>query len=117
MKYYPQIISAIFFIFIGHYIIAQNKLDKQFYEDILKIEKIDFHYTPLFLIKNVTDKQANIFPLKHLLNAPDLSELKFNCNDLALFCKLEIKMEHTAKFPIKFRIGEVQYVEQMEGKY
>ena len=37
--------------------------------------------------------------------------------DLAFFCRLEVKMEKAAKFPIKFRLGEVQYVEKMEGKY
>ena len=37
--------------------------------------------------------------------------------DLAFFCKLEVKMEKAARFPIKFRLGEVQYVERMEGKY
>ena len=36
--------------------------------------------------------------------------------DLAFFCKLEVKMEKTFKMPVKFRLGEVQYVEKMEGK-
>lgn len=37
--------------------------------------------------------------------------------DLAFFCRLEVKMEKAANIPIKFRLGEVQYVENMEGKY
>lgn len=36
--------------------------------------------------------------------------------DLALFCKLEVKMEKALHMPVKFRLGEVQYVERMEGK-
>ena len=36
--------------------------------------------------------------------------------ELGLFCKLEVKMEKAFKMPVKFRLGEVQYVEKMEGK-
>lgn len=36
--------------------------------------------------------------------------------DLALFCKIEVKMEKALQLPVKFRLGEVQYVERMEGK-
>lgn len=37
--------------------------------------------------------------------------------DLAFFCKLEVKLEKATNFPIKFRLGEVQYAENREGKY
>jgi hypothetical protein len=36
--------------------------------------------------------------------------------DLAFFCKLEIRMEKAARFPIKFRLGDVSYVDWLEGK-
>lgn len=36
--------------------------------------------------------------------------------DLALFCKIEVKMEKALNMPVKVRLGEVQYVERMEGK-
>jgi hypothetical protein len=36
--------------------------------------------------------------------------------DLAFFCKLEVKMEKAARFPIKFRLGDVGYVDRLEGK-
>lgn len=41
----------------------------------------------------------------------------FRYDDLALFCKIEYQLEKSVKFPIKFRLGEVQIVEQLEGKY
>lgn len=41
----------------------------------------------------------------------------FSPNDLALFCRLEFYLEKSVRFPIKIRLGEVQYVEQLEGKY
>ena len=37
-------------------------------------------------------------------------------SELALFCKLEVKMEKAARFPVKFRLGDVQYVDRLEGK-
>jgi len=36
--------------------------------------------------------------------------------DLAIFCQLEVKMEKALKLPVKIRLGEVRYVEKMEGK-
>ena len=40
----------------------------------------------------------------------------YQYQDLAFFCRLEVKLEHAVRFPVKFRLGEVQYVERMEGK-
>ena len=41
----------------------------------------------------------------------------YNFDDLGFFCKVEVLMEKKTKMPIKIRLGEVQYVERMEGKY
>lgn len=35
---------------------------------------------------------------------------------LGLFCKLDVQLERRTKFPILFRIGDVQQVERWEGK-
>jgi hypothetical protein len=35
---------------------------------------------------------------------------------LPFFCKVEVKLEQAAKFPIKFRLGDVPYVDYLEGK-
>ena len=40
----------------------------------------------------------------------------FSPNDLAFFCRLEFKLEKTVRFPVKIRLGDVQYVDQLEGK-
>ncbi len=40
----------------------------------------------------------------------------FTYEDLAVFCKLEYKMEKAFKFPVKIRLGEVHYTEKREGK-
>lgn len=36
--------------------------------------------------------------------------------ELALFCKLEVKMERAFRMPLRLRIGDVQYVDWLEGK-
>jgi hypothetical protein len=40
----------------------------------------------------------------------------WNYQELAFFCKLEVKMEKALNLPVKVRLGEVQSVERMEGK-
>jgi len=42
--------------------------------------------------------------------------LAYAYKDLALFCKLEVKMEKVVKIPVKFRLGSVDYVDWLEGK-
>ncbi len=57
---------------------------------------------------------------KKLLVAPQIQQTPMPqawCySDLAFFCKIEVKMEKAARFPVKFRLGDVQYVDQLEGK-
>lgn len=55
-------------------------------------------------------------PHRMLLTAGPLPQA-YRYEDLAFFCRIEVQMERTFKFPVKFRLGEVQYVERMEGKY
>lgn len=37
-------------------------------------------------------------------------------DDLAFFCKIEVQLEKKLRFPVKFRLGDVPYVDWMEGK-
>lgn len=40
----------------------------------------------------------------------------YSYNELAFFCKVEVKLEKAVNFPIKFRLGDVDYVDRLEGK-
>jgi len=40
----------------------------------------------------------------------------YDYRELAPFCKLDVKLENTFKLPVKFRLGEVQYVDRLEQK-
>ena len=41
----------------------------------------------------------------------------YNFNHLAFFCRLEVRMEKATKMPVRFRLGTVDYVDRLEGKY
>ena len=57
------------------------------------------------LLENVTVNSANIFTQKNA------------SNELAFFCRLEEKIELKTNIPVRFRLGEVQAVDQKEGKW
>ena len=40
----------------------------------------------------------------------------YSYHDLAFFCKMEVKIEKAARFPVKLRLGDVNYVNLLEGK-
>ena len=64
-------------------------------------------------------KEKNLPSLQQIFNRPlNVSDMPkaYSYQDLGFFCKLEVQMEKRAKFPVKVRLGEVQYVERMEGK-
>ena len=43
--------------------------------------------------------------------------LCYSTADLAFFCGLEVKMEYATKMPVRFRLGDVQQVDYLEGKF
>jgi len=40
----------------------------------------------------------------------------FNHNNMPFFCKVEFQMEQAARFPVKFRLGDINYVDRLEQK-
>lgn len=48
--------------------------------------------------------------------APGQMPTAYSYERLGIFCKFEVQMERATRFPIKFRLGEVQYTEGLEGK-
>lgn len=47
---------------------------------------------------------------------PQQIPLVYAYKHLALFCKLEVKLEQTVQLPVKVRLGSVDYVDWLEGK-
>lgn len=50
-------------------------------------------------------------------NKPRPMPSVFSVETLPFFCKIEYKLGLNNKLPVKFRLGDVQYVEQLEGKH
>ena len=113
MKLIQKILPLILVAFFSNLIFAQDGIGVRLDNDFSKIKKPKFYFSPI----NVQLLENNKKFISEVPKRVDLTETAFNCNDLALFCRLELKMEKAAKMPVKFRIGEVQYVEKMEGKY
>ena len=55
---------------------------------------------------------------KHLQKTLDIppSSSCFNLPGMPFFCKIEYKMEKAAKIPVRFRLGDIEYVDYLEGK-
>lgn len=41
----------------------------------------------------------------------------YKMEELAFFCRLEVQLEKVTKIPVRFRIGDVQQVDYLEGKF
>ena len=60
---------------------------------------------------------TNVTPQTLTQKIQTLSLSETYWEELGFFCKMEIKMEQKARFPVKFRLGTVDYVDRLEGKY
>lgn len=55
-------------------------------------------------------------PPSLLYPTPERQPGIYSYDDLALFCKLEVQLERAFRLPVKIRLGDVQYVDWLEGK-
>ena len=60
---------------------------------------------------------VNIDNQQVVKNKPRPIPSVFAVESLPFFCKIEYKMGLNNKLPIKFRLGDVQYVDELEGKH
>ena len=77
---------------------------------ILAIKTPSLLFIPLQNQRETSKPDRQPLKQQQLLNT-------YTVEDLAFFCRLEVKIEKKLLMPFKFRLGEVQYTEQMEGKY
>ena len=85
----------------------------------LKVQPLDslvFHFQPVYSISRLqVQKPKSLYlpttaaALARWQNGPQ--------GHWGLFCNLEWKFEQKTKVPLKFRLGSVDYVDRLEGKY
>jgi hypothetical protein len=115
MATYKILFTAFALTFLAHSMTAQTvglSLDKL--KTVGKPIGTPPQYSTVFLPKKVLrsiDNQA--ISDKKPLAVPCV----FSVEALPFFCKIEYKMGLNQKLPVKFRLGDVQYVEQLEGKH
>jgi len=59
-------------------------------------------------------KQNELPSLEKALLSPQVTPLVYSYEQLAFFCRIDVQLEKSVGLPVKFRLGEVQMVEQLE---
>jgi hypothetical protein len=73
-----------------------------------------FAIPSLFVFATSTKSAQSILFASQTSPAPFYN--RYSVETLPFFCKLEVKLERAVKIPVKFRLGDVQYVDRLEGK-
>lgn len=81
---------------------------------IPRFQLASLHISTFQLFNFSTPQPTPIHLSTYFFNTDILNLHKYE--HLPFFCKMEVKMERAAKFPIKFRLGDVPYVDYLEGK-
>ena len=115
MAFHKIFLIAFLLFFLAHSTTAQTvglSLDKL--KTSGKSVGIPPQYSTVFLQKKAFKSIDNqIVSDKKPLAVPCV----FSVETLPFFCKIEYKMGLNQKLPVKFRLGDVQYVDQLEGKH
>lgn len=97
--------------FLTHTAFAQVGLNLTSHLDAAEIPD----FSPAVKLSNIQNAAAT-----SVLNLPETPppflQKYYNYNDLAFFCKVEVQLEKAVTFPVKFRLGSVDYVDMLEGK-
>ena len=104
-RFFFSILLSLFFACMCH---AQVGL--QLEKKVFSLDRTAF--------ENIKIAPSNLPDLETLILNPASAEnyKAYNYNHLAFFCKVEVQLEKRTKIPVKFRLGDVRYVDWLEGK-
>ncbi len=122
-----SIITAALVLFVAVSLSAQSKIGLQLpaYKapqfSFLKLstlkfdKKIPYQLDPSYQISTYRVHSFNSPLAEDVLKIAGFLE-NFNHKSMPFFCEIEFQMEQASGFPVKFRLGDVQYVDRLEGK-
>lgn len=91
-----------------------TELKQEDKDPVLSISHKIISFPPLFQV--MPSGHEHPARLNDLLRKEQSAPRIYSYDELGLFCKFEVQMERVVKFPVKFRLGDVQYVDWLEGK-
>ena len=110
-------VCALLFFMTGgpHLLVAQQALLPIAGQSMPALRKTDLPLTlPAFSFRFI--RPFNNSTQSDTPQIPDIPKA-YVYQELGFFCKVEVQLEKRTRIPIKIRLGEVQYVERLEGKY
>ncbi len=121
MKYLSVILTIVLFTFSSSAIAAQVRLSGQSLPELRRVDPLPVYSTyfsqSIRQLSLLASTPQTSYRVDFKQQAPTQVPQAWSYHDLAFFCRLEVKLEKATNLPIKFRLGEVQYAENREGKY
>jgi hypothetical protein len=92
-----------------------------FFQAKLNSQTIGLHIAQKAPPQYFTEKKrfqpvVNQYVINNTVLKPNKIPSVFSVETLPFFCKIEYKMGLQKKLPLKFRLGDVQYVDELEHK-
>lgn len=105
---------------------CQAQIQQHTYRSTVDWSQQGFHFD---FVTQIQGWDIALAPLTEVSSPPALPSImpqrlpqstqfyQYNAADLAFFCRVEVKLERATKIPVRFRLGDVQYVDYLENKF
>lgn len=111
-----KLLIILFLGFSSQFLFGQNiaeshpKSLSNYKNSLLSLSSDDLSFTtPVFVHRNEEEREIQSLVVQEIPSA-------YKYKDLALFCKLEVQMDKFFKMPVRIRLGNLNYVNYLEGK-
>ena len=81
----------------------------------LQVEQSPFHFNNSYFNPYLKPAPFKSPLLNDMLTAFAMLN-QFDVQGMPFFCRIEYQMEQAANFPVRFRLGDIQYVDYLESK-